>query len=230
MPLSAVKRDIVIGNPRVAHSENTRMWAEKKLFAFLTTNSVPQPDLSRVRPGKSASRQLVQCIAAGWVPAWKGVYRAESIVSRSTAFWGGRYAFEAFRVRRPAEFPEPRFEEVCGGIAIAGIARERRRVGGLFFRALGGRVRANAYSRARLRAWGGQGGRPPKLDRKAREWLRKPLADRKNQAECASILRVSVRPVGRAVDRMKSSENKSELPAIIPLTRSKCIGPWEMNR
>ena len=112
MPLSAVKRDIVIRNPRVAHSENTRMWAEKKLFAFLTTNSVPQPDPWRVRPGKSASRQLVQCIAAGWVPAWKGVYRAESIVSRSTAFWGGRYAFEAFRVRRPAEFPEPRFSGV----------------------------------------------------------------------------------------------------------------------
>jgi hypothetical protein len=43
---------------------------------------------------------------AGWIPEWKGV----SIVSRSTAFWGGRYAFEAFRVRRPAEFPEPRFE------------------------------------------------------------------------------------------------------------------------
>jgi hypothetical protein len=78
MPLSAVKRDIVIRNPRVAHSENTRMWAEKKLFAFLTTNSVPQPDPWRVRPGKSASRQLVQCIAAGWIPAWKGVYHSKS--------------------------------------------------------------------------------------------------------------------------------------------------------
>jgi hypothetical protein len=39
----------------------------------------------------------------------KGACRSQSIVSRSTAFWRGRYAFAAFRVRRPVEFSEPRF-------------------------------------------------------------------------------------------------------------------------
>jgi hypothetical protein len=57
----------------------------------------------------------------------KGVFHSESIVSRSTAFWRVRYAFAAFRVRRPAEFPEPRIWGVCmiaggKGIFPPGIA------------------------------------------------------------------------------------------------------------
>jgi len=32
------------------------------------------------------SRQLGQCIVADWIPAWKGVYRSESVVLGSTAF------------------------------------------------------------------------------------------------------------------------------------------------
>jgi hypothetical protein len=42
------------------------------------------------------------------IQAWKGVYHSESTVSGFTALWKGRYPFAAFRVRRLAEFPEPR--------------------------------------------------------------------------------------------------------------------------
>ena len=46
------------------------------------------------------------------------------------------------------------------------------------------------------------------LDRKALARLRKLLASGKSQAECAIILGVSVRTVGRAVARMKRGENE----------------------
>ena len=99
---------------------------------------------------------------------------------------------------------ETLIEEVWGGIAIARIGRERRRVAGLFFRALRGRARANAYSRAQLRAWGEQGGRPVALDRKALARLQKLLSAGKSQAVCATVLGVSVRTIGRVVARMKA--------------------------
>ena len=73
---------------------------------------------------------------------------------------------------------------------------------------MGGLARAKAYSKAQLRAWGRQGGRPTTLDRKARARLQRLLASRRSQAECASILGVSVRTVGRAVARMKRGENE----------------------
>jgi hypothetical protein len=70
---------------------------------------------------------------------------------------------------------------------------------------MGGIARAKAHSKAEIRAWGRQGGRPGKLDRKALAGLRKLLGSGKRQAECAAVLGVSVRTVGRLVARMKRS-------------------------
>ena len=64
---------------------------------------------------------------------------------------------------------------------------------------MGGLARAKAHSKAEIRAWGRQGGRPGKLDRNARAQLRKLLGRGKSQAECAALLGVSVRTIGRAV-------------------------------
>ena len=70
---------------------------------------------------------------------------------------------------------------------------------------MGGLARAKAYSKARLRAWGKQGGRPASLDGKALARLRGLLRAGKSQAECATILGVSVRTIGRVVARMKAN-------------------------
>jgi hypothetical protein len=72
---------------------------------------------------------------------------------------------------------------------------------------MGGIARAKAHSKAELRAWGRRGGRPGKLDRKALARLRKLLASGKSHAECASILTVSVRTIGRTAARIKRGEN-----------------------
>jgi hypothetical protein len=69
---------------------------------------------------------------------------------------------------------------------------------------MGGRARAKAYSKAQLRAWGEEGGRPVTLDRKALARLRKLLRAGKSQAECAKTFGVSVRTIGRVVARMKA--------------------------
>ena len=74
---------------------------------------------------------------------------------------------------------------------------------------MGGLARAKARSKAEIRAWGKTGGRPGKLDRRARARLRKLRAIGKSQTECASILGVSPRTVGRAVSRMKCEEKES---------------------
>jgi len=68
---------------------------------------------------------------------------------------------------------------------------------------MGGFARAKAHSKGEIRTWGKRGGRPGKLDRKARARLRKLLASGKSQAECAVILGVSVRTIGRAVAWMR---------------------------
>ena len=70
---------------------------------------------------------------------------------------------------------------------------------------MGGIARAKAHTRPEIGAWGRQGGRPGKLDRKALARLRKLLATGKSQAECAAVLGVSLRTVGRLVARMKPS-------------------------
>jgi hypothetical protein len=72
---------------------------------------------------------------------------------------------------------------------------------------MGGRARAKTYSKAQLRVWGKQGGRPGKLDCKALGRLRKLLGSGKSQSECAAMLGVSVRTVGRLVARMRRGEN-----------------------
>jgi hypothetical protein len=66
---------------------------------------------------------------------------------------------------------------------------------------MGGLARAKAHSKAQIRAWGKQGGRPAKLDRKRFARLKQLLAAGKTQAECAAELGVSVRTIGRAVSR-----------------------------
>jgi len=73
---------------------------------------------------------------------------------------------------------------------------------------MGGRARAKAYSKAHLRVWGEQGGRPVALDRKALARLQKLLSAGKSQTECAAILGVSVRTVGRVVARFKASDDQ----------------------
>jgi len=72
---------------------------------------------------------------------------------------------------------------------------------------MGGRARAEAYNKAQLRVWGEQGGRPVALERKALARLQKLLSAGKSQAECATILGVSVRTIGRIVARIKASDN-----------------------
>jgi hypothetical protein len=71
---------------------------------------------------------------------------------------------------------------------------------------MGGIARAKAHSKADIRKWGMMGGRPGKLDRKARARLRKLLASGKSQAECAAVLAVSLRTVGRVVTRMHTGK------------------------
>ena len=73
---------------------------------------------------------------------------------------------------------------------------------------MGGRARAKAYSKAQLRAWGEQGGRPVTLDRKALARLQKLLSAGKSQTERAAILGVSVRTVERVVARFKASDDQ----------------------
>ncbi len=72
---------------------------------------------------------------------------------------------------------------------------------------MGGLARAKAHSRAEIRRWGKRGGRPVLLDRKELARLQELLSAGKSQAECAAILGVSVRTVGRAVARIKASDD-----------------------
>jgi hypothetical protein len=69
---------------------------------------------------------------------------------------------------------------------------------------MGGLARAKGYSKAQLRKWGTEGGRPAKLDSKALARLRQLLEAGKTQSECASELGVSVRSIGRVVAKMRS--------------------------
>jgi hypothetical protein len=68
---------------------------------------------------------------------------------------------------------------------------------------LGGRARAARYTREQLREFARDAGRPAKLDRKGLATLKRLLATGTTQSECAAILGVSVRTIGRAVARMR---------------------------
>ena|SRR2546422_741798 len=68
---------------------------------------------------------------------------------------------------------------------------------------MGGRARAERHSKAEIRRWGKQGGRPARLDPRAVSRLARMLAQGGSQAECAAELGVSTRTVGRAVTRMR---------------------------
>ena len=69
---------------------------------------------------------------------------------------------------------------------------------------IGGVAKRKAHSKAQLRKWGKRGGRPEKLDRKGLATLKRLLATGTTQAECAAILGVSARTIGRAVARMRA--------------------------
>jgi DNA invertase Pin-like site-specific DNA recombinase len=73
---------------------------------------------------------------------------------------------------------------------------------------MGGLARAKAHSKAQLRKWGEEGGRPVSLDRKAMARLEALLHQGKSQAECAEVFGVSVRTIGRVVARIKASDNQ----------------------
>ena len=73
---------------------------------------------------------------------------------------------------------------------------------------MGGRARAERHSKAEIRRWGKQGGRPAKLDHKALARLERLLAAGKSQAECAASLGVSVRSIGRAVAGLRRPETQ----------------------
>jgi hypothetical protein len=69
---------------------------------------------------------------------------------------------------------------------------------------MGGIARAKAHSKGELRAWGRQGGRPPKMNRNAGARLWKLLASGKSQVECAALFGISSRTIGRILARMKA--------------------------
>ena len=72
---------------------------------------------------------------------------------------------------------------------------------------MGGIARAKAHSKAQLRKWGEEGGRPVLLDTKAVARVRKLLRAGKSQADCAKVFGVSVRTIGRVVGRMKDDSS-----------------------
>jgi hypothetical protein len=65
-----------------------------------------------------------------------------------------------------------------------------------------GLARTKAHSKAELREWA-SGAALGKRDRKGLATLKRLLATGTTQAECAAILGVSVRTIGRAVARMR---------------------------
>jgi hypothetical protein len=69
---------------------------------------------------------------------------------------------------------------------------------------MGGLARAKAFSKTQLRKWGKEGGRPASLDRKTVARLEVLLRRGKSQVECAKVLGVPVRTIGRLVARMKA--------------------------
>ena len=73
---------------------------------------------------------------------------------------------------------------------------------------MGGLARAKAHSKAQLRKWGTEGGRPVSLDGKALARLEALLHQGHSQVECAKVLGVSVRTIGRAVVRMKEQGHR----------------------
>ena len=72
---------------------------------------------------------------------------------------------------------------------------------------MGGIARAKTRTKAEIRAWGKQGGRPVSLNRNALAQLEALLHQGKSQAECATELGVSVRTIGRVVARIKPSDS-----------------------
>jgi hypothetical protein len=69
---------------------------------------------------------------------------------------------------------------------------------------MGGLSRARKYSKNQLRDWAKLGGRPPALTDLKR--LKDLLRQGKSHQECAQILGISGRTVGRAVAKLKSCQ------------------------
>jgi len=69
---------------------------------------------------------------------------------------------------------------------------------------MGGAARDKAHSKAELRKWAKQGGRPAALDPKALARLQTLLGQGKSQIQCAEVLGVSARTIGRALAKVES--------------------------
>ena len=69
---------------------------------------------------------------------------------------------------------------------------------------MGGRARAEKYSKRQLKAWAKLAGRKPKLTERRRAQLLSMLNGGKTQAQCAREFGISTRTIGRIVARRKS--------------------------
>ena len=85
----------------------------------------------------------------------------------------------------------------------------------------GGRARAKKYNKQQIQAWGKLGGRPRKFRAEALARLDKLLSRNKSQAECARILGVSVRTIGRAVARLQPWKSKGQATVRKPWTKAE---------
>ena len=71
---------------------------------------------------------------------------------------------------------------------------------------MGGIARAKAHSKAEIRAWGKQGGRPPRLTSAARQRILEHLANGWSHARIAAKFGVSLRTIGRLVARERQGK------------------------
>ena len=74
----------------------------------------------------------------------------------------------------------------------------------------GGKTRAERFSKRQIAEWGKQGGRPNKIAGEALARLRGLLAKGKSQAECAEVLNVSTRTIGRILARERKQSVHAE--------------------
>jgi len=74
---------------------------------------------------------------------------------------------------------------------------------------MGGRARAAKFSTDQLREFAKNAGRPAKLDRRGLSQLRRLLAAGRSQTECARLLGVSVRTIGRAIARTRPGAKRT---------------------
>ena len=75
---------------------------------------------------------------------------------------------------------------------------------------MGGLARAKAHKKAEIRAWGKQGGRPPRLTAKQGDQMERMLREDRPHGEIARRFGVSLRSVGRVAARLRNTEGKED--------------------